>query len=70
MRAAAVVHKVACQRTQEMRRLGLTKAAPATRMGTSRAQVDRIPKAKGNVTIGMPQRAAPVVGRRPRVDLA
>ena len=34
-----------------MERLGMTKAALAKRMHTSRAQVDRILNAKGNDTI-------------------
>jgi len=38
-------------------------------MHTSRAQVDRILKAKGNITIDTLQRAAGVIGRQIRVDL-
>ena len=49
---------VAWQLTQEMERQGITKAALAERMHTSRAQVDRILKAKGNITIETLQRAA------------
>jgi DNA-binding phage protein len=38
-------------------------------MNTSRAQVDRILKAKGNVTIATLQRAAELVGRQLRLEL-
>jgi hypothetical protein len=38
-------------------------------MNTSRAQVDRILKAKGNVTIETLQRAAALVGRQVRLEL-
>ena len=47
----AVTRVVAWQLAQEMERQGMTKAALAERMHTSRAQVDRILKAKGNITI-------------------
>jgi len=46
----AVTRVVAWQLAQEMERQGMTKAALAERMHTSRAQVDRILKAKGNIT--------------------
>ena len=43
----ALTRVVAWQLSQEMERQGLSKAALAERMHTSRAQVDRILKAKG-----------------------
>ncbi len=52
-----------------MERQGVTKAVLAKRMHTSRAQVDRILKAKGNVTIDTLQRAAALVGRELRPEL-
>jgi transcriptional regulator with XRE-family HTH domain len=52
-----------------MERQGITKAALAELMHTSRAQVDRILKAKGTVTIESLQRAAALVGRELRVEL-
>ena len=52
-----------------MERLGISKAALAERMHTSRAQVDRILKAKGNVTIESLQRAAALIGRELRLEL-
>jgi antitoxin HicB len=65
----AVTRVVAWQLTQEMERQGMTKAALAEKMHTSRAQVDRILKAKGNITIETLQRAAALVGRELRLDL-
>ena len=47
----------------------MTKAALAERMHTSRAQVDRILKAKGNITVETLQRAAAFVGRELRLEL-
>jgi antitoxin HicB len=54
---------------QAIERQVLTKAALAEKMETSRAQVDCILKAKGNVTIESLARAAAVVGRQLRVEL-
>ena len=65
----AVTRVVAWQLAQEMERLGMTKAKLAELMRTSRAQVDRILKAKGNVTIESLQRAAALVGRELRLEL-
>jgi len=69
VKAEALTRVIAWQLSQEMRRRGITKAALAEQMHTSRAQVDRILKAKGNVTIESLQRAAALVGRRLRVEL-
>ena len=52
-----------------MERQGITKAVLAERMHTSRAQVDRILKAKGNITIESLPRAAALVGRELRLEL-
>lgn len=68
-KAAALTRVVAWQLGQEMERQGITKAALAEHMHTSRAQVDRILKAKGNVTIESLQRAAALVGRELRLEL-
>jgi antitoxin HicB len=68
-KAEALTRVVAWQLTEEMERQGITKAALAERMHTSRAQVDRILRAKGNVTIETLQRAAAVVGRELRLEL-
>ena len=69
VKVAAVTRVVAWQLAQEMERLGISKMVLAERMGTSRAQLDRILKAKGNVTIETLQRAAALVGRELRVEL-
>jgi antitoxin HicB len=68
-RAEAVTRVVAWQLGQEMERQGITKAKLAELMHTSRAQVDRILKAKGNVTIESLQRAVALVGRELRLEL-
>ena len=65
----AVTRVVAWQLGQEMERQGMTKARLAELMHTSRAQVDRVLKAKGNVTIETLQRAAALVGRELRLEL-
>jgi antitoxin HicB len=68
-KTAAITRVVAWQLSEEMKRQGLTKAHLAERMHTSRAQVDRILKAKSNVTIETLQRAAALVGRELRLEL-
>ena len=68
-KAEAVTRVVAWQLTQEMERQGMTKATLAEKMHTSRAQVDRVLKAKGNITIETLQRAAALVGRELRLEL-
>lgn len=65
----AMTRVIAWQLSQEMQRQGMTKAALAELMHTSRAQVDRILKAKGNVTIETLQRAATLLGRKLRLEL-
>jgi antitoxin HicB len=68
-KAEAVTRVVAWQLQQEMDRQGISKAQLAERMHTSRAQIDRILKAKGNITIESLQRAAALVGRELRLEL-
>ncbi len=65
----AITRVVAWQLSEEMKRQGLSKARLAEMMNTSRAQVDRILNAKGNVTIETLQRAAKLVGRQLRLEL-
>ncbi len=48
-KAEAQTRGVAWQLSQDMERQGLTKAALAERMHMSRAEADRILRAKGNV---------------------
>jgi antitoxin HicB len=52
-----------------MERQSMTKATLAEKMHTGRAQVDRILKAKGNITIKTLKRAAALVGRELRLEL-
>jgi antitoxin HicB len=68
-KAEAVTRVIAWQLGEEMKRQGMSKARLAELMNTSRAQVDRILKAKGNVTIESLQRAAALVGRQLRLEL-
>jgi DNA-binding phage protein len=68
-KAEAVTRVVAWQLSKEMKRQGMSKAQLAKLMNTSRAQVDRILNAKGNVTIETLQRAAALVGRQLRLEL-
>ncbi len=68
-RAEAVTRVVAWQLAREMERQGISKARLAELMHTSRAQVDRILKEQGIVTIATLQRAASLVGRELRLEL-
>jgi antitoxin HicB len=68
-KAEAITRVVAWQLSEEMKRQGISKARLAELMNTSRAEVDRILKAKGNVTIETLQRAAALVGRQVRLEL-
>jgi predicted transcriptional regulator len=65
----AATRVISWQIAEEMRKQGITKTQMAERMHTSRAQVDRILKAKGNVTIETLQRAAALIGRELRIEL-
>jgi len=68
-KAEAVTRVIAWQLSEEMKQQGITKARLAELMNAGRAQVDRILKAKGNVTIETLQRAAALVGRQVRLEL-
>lgn len=68
-KTTAVMRVVAWQLAQEMERQGISKTDLAARMHTSRAQLDRILKAEGNVTLDTLQRAAALVGRELHVEL-
>lgn len=67
----AVKRVIAMQLDREMRRKNMTKAQLAQRMRTSRAQIDRVldPK-QGNVTLDTLARAAKMVGRSLKLELA
>ena len=68
-KAEALTRVVAWQLSREMAKQGMSKADMAARMHTSRAQIDRILKAKGNVTVETLQRAAALFGRELRLEL-
>ena len=65
----AATRVISWQLAKEMLKKGITKTQMAEQMHTSRAQVDRILKAKGNVTIETLQRAAALVGRELCLEL-
>lgn len=69
--AVAVKRVIAWQLAQEMDKHHLTKTAMAKKMKTSRNQLDRVLSPDdGNVTLETLQRAAHVVGRSLRLELA
>jgi DNA-binding Xre family transcriptional regulator len=70
-RAAAVKEVIAWQIQQAMKKQKLSKNKMAALMETSRAQLDRLldPK-QGNVTLETLHRAAHVLGRELRIELA
>ena len=71
MTACAIKRAVARQLDALMREQGLTKSALAKRMHTSRAQLDRLLDPENeSVTLATLTRAARVVGRQLRIELA
>ncbi len=69
--AAAVKAVLARQIKQEMKKQNLTKATMATQMQTSRSQLDRLlDPEKTGVSLETMQRAASVIGRELRIELA
>lgn len=69
--AAAIKAVLAHQLAAEMKAKRITKSAMALKMATSRAQLDRLLDPKNSsVTLDTLQRAAKVVGRTLRLELA
>jgi len=68
-RTTAIMRVVAWQLAQAMEQKGISKTELAEQMHTSRAQLDRLLKAKGNVTLETLLRAAELVGRELHVEL-
>ena len=69
--AAAIKAVLAHQLAAEMKAKRITKTAMAQKMTTSRAQLDRLLDPKNrSVTLDTLQRAAKVVGRTLRLELA
>jgi hypothetical protein len=68
--AVALKNILARQIAAEMKKKGITKTAMATRMKTSRSQLDRLlDPHKTGVSLETMQRAALVVGKELRVEL-
>ncbi len=68
--ARAVKEVVVWQLTKAMREQALTKTRLAEMLQTSRSQVDRLLDPRRDVTLSTLQRAAALVGRHLRVELA
>ena len=67
----AVKAVIAWQLAEEMNRKGITKIKLAEQMKTSRTQLDRIlDPDNGNVTLETLQRAAALLGRKLKLELA
>ena len=69
VRAEALTRVVAWQIAEEMKNQGISKVRMAEEMGTSRAQLDRILKAEGNVTVESLRRAAAFLGKTLKLEL-
>ena len=70
-RAEALTRVVAWQLSREMQRQGMTKAALAERMHTSRSHLDRLLDAHDTgLTLETLSKAARALGRSVRVELA
>jgi antitoxin HicB len=70
-RAVAIKEVIAWRIQEAMKAQKLSKARMATLMRTSRAQLDRLlDPARGNVTLETLQRAAHVLGRQLKIELA
>jgi predicted XRE-type DNA-binding protein len=65
----AIKEVIAWQISQAMVKNHISKRTMATRLKTSRTQVNRILDAKTDVTLSSLQRAAALVGRRLKVEL-
>ncbi len=67
--AGAIKKVIAWQLSQAMEKKQISKATMATRLKTSRTQVNRILSATSDVTLSSLQRAAALVGRRLKIEL-
>ncbi len=69
--AVALKRVIAFQIAQEMERSNLTKAEMARRMKTSRASLERLlDPSHSSVTLATLERAAAVLGKRLKIELA
>ena len=67
--AGAIKKVIAWELSQAMEKKHISKTTMATRLKTSRTQVNRILSAKSDVTLSSLQRAAALVGRRLKIEL-
>ena len=65
----AIKEVIAWQLSQAMEKKHISKTTMATRLKTSRTQVNRILSATSDVTLSSLQRAAALVGRRLKIEL-
>ena len=65
----AIKEVIAWQLSRAMEKKHISKTTMATRLKTSRTQVNRILSAKSDVTLSSLQRAAALVGRRLKIEL-
>ena len=65
----AIKEVIAWQLTQAMEKKHISKTTMATRLKTSRTQVNRILSATSDVTLSSLHRAAALVGRRLKIEL-
>jgi antitoxin HicB len=67
--AGAIKKVIAWELSQAMEKKHISKTTMATRLKTSRTQVNRILSATSDVTLSSLQRAAALVGRRLKIEL-
>ena len=67
--AGAIKKVIAWQLSQAMEKKHISKTTMATRLKTSRTQVNRILSATSDVTLSSLQRAAALVGKRLKIEL-
>jgi antitoxin HicB len=65
----AIKEVIACQLSQAMEKKHISKSTMATRLKTSRTQMNRILNVKSDVTLSSLQRAAALVGRCLKIQL-
>jgi plasmid maintenance system antidote protein VapI len=68
--AQAIKQVIAWQLGQAMKGKGISKSRMATLLKTSRTQVNRLLDPENDITLSTLQRAASLVGRKLRIDLA
>jgi antitoxin HicB len=69
VQAQAIKEVIVWQLSQAMEKKHISKSTMATRLKTSRTQVNHILNAKSDVTLSSLQKAAALVGRRLKIEL-